>query len=58
MTTYQQTIRTFLDATVNAIDDRFGDGYAKKNPALVGACIQAMADAVDPVETEPRQVQK
>ena len=28
---------------VEAIDDVFGDGYAKKNPELVGRIIQANA---------------
>jgi hypothetical protein len=32
-----------LLTTVEAIDDVFGDGYAKKNPELVGRIIQANA---------------
>lgn len=31
----------FLDAAVEKIDATFGKGYAKANPALVGAYIQA-----------------
>jgi hypothetical protein len=32
-----------LQKAVEAIDDKFGNGFAKKNPALVGAYIQAAA---------------
>lgn len=37
------TIAEYLDRAVAAIDEKFGDGYAKANPALVGAFIQACA---------------
>lgn len=35
----------YLDAAVNAIDKKLGDGYAKKSPELVGAFMQAAATA-------------
>ena len=33
----------FLLAAKSMIDHTFGDGFADKNPALVGACVQASA---------------
>ena len=33
----------FLDAAVKKIDGAFGAGFAKANPALVGALVQASA---------------
>jgi hypothetical protein len=33
----------FLDAAVAKIDATFGKGYAKANPVLIGAMIQASA---------------
>lgn len=35
------TVDVYLSEAVERIDRRFGDGYAAKNPALVGAFIQA-----------------
>lgn len=32
-----------MDEGVDVIDEMFGDGYAKKNPVLLGAFIQAYA---------------
>lgn len=37
------TIAEYLSHAVKHIDEQFGDGYAKKNPELVGAFIQASA---------------
>ncbi|MDX1943760.1 MAG: hypothetical protein SFU86_00005 [Pirellulaceae bacterium] len=37
------TAATYLSEAMLAIDKRFGDGYAKENPALVGSFIQACA---------------
>jgi hypothetical protein len=31
----------FFDAAVDKIDDTFGKGFAKSNPALIGALVQA-----------------
>ncbi|MEO1150307.1 MAG: hypothetical protein AAFW83_04870 [Pseudomonadota bacterium] len=33
----------FLVAAKSAIDHVFGEGYAERNPMLVGACVQASA---------------
>ncbi len=33
----------FLDAAVNKIDATFGAGFARANPVLIGAMIQASA---------------
>jgi len=33
----------FLQAARSMIDHTFGDGFAAKNPGLVGACVQASA---------------
>lgn len=33
-------MKEHIEMTVEAIDDLFGDGYAKKNPELVGRLIQ------------------
>lgn len=33
-------IKEHLELVLGAIDDVFGDGYAKKNPELVGRLIQ------------------
>lgn len=37
------TVGHWLQQAVDQIDKTFGDGYAKKNPALVAAFIQAAA---------------
>jgi hypothetical protein len=37
------TAAEYLDAAVKAIDARFGKGYAKAHPELVGAFIEASA---------------
>ena len=37
------TIADYMAHAVKYIDDAFGPGYAKENPALVGAVIQASA---------------
>lgn len=37
------TVGHWLRQSVDEIDATFGDGYAKKNPALVAAFIQAAA---------------
>lgn len=37
------TVGHWLQQSVEQIDATFGDGYAKKNPALVAAFIQAAA---------------
>ena len=34
------TAHTYLRDAVRSIDDKFGDGYAENNPALVGAYMQ------------------
>ena len=34
-------VEEFLDAAVNGIDYKFGKGYAKEHPELVGAYIQS-----------------
>lgn len=36
-----KTVAEYLDSAVEAIDAKFGDGYATKNPALVSAFLQA-----------------
>lgn len=37
------TIKQYLTQAVQHIDDVFGPDYARKNPALVAACVQAQA---------------
>lgn len=37
------TADTYLGAAIKYIDKRFGKGYAKKNPQLVGAFMQTAA---------------
>jgi len=37
------TANTYLRKAIESIDNAFGEGYAKKNPVLVGAFIQAAA---------------
>lgn len=37
------TARVYLAKAVTAIDEEFGEGYAKSNPELVGAFIQSCA---------------
>jgi hypothetical protein len=37
------TINAYLSDVVEALDKRFGEGYAAANPALVGAMVQACA---------------
>ena len=41
-----------LQDAVNAIDDVFGEGYAKKNPELVGSLVRSsrIDSAVDTAE--------
>lgn len=36
-------VEGWLDIAVAAIDAKFGSGYAKANPVLVGAYVQAAA---------------
>lgn len=38
-----QNVGDYLAEAINAIDNKFGHGYAKQNPVLVGAFIQACA---------------
>ena len=33
----------FFEASVAMIDERFGDGFARANPALIGSLVQASA---------------
>ena len=33
----------FFEASVAMIDERFGDGFAKANPALIGSLVEASA---------------
>jgi hypothetical protein len=37
------TIKQYLHQAVESIDDVFGKDYARKNPDLVAACVQAQA---------------
>ena len=37
------TTDTYFRRMVRIIDDEFGDGYAKKNPELVGRLVQTCA---------------
>jgi len=37
------TIGQYLSQAEEEIDRRFGEGFAKKNPNLVGACVMAQA---------------
>lgn len=37
------TANEYLMAAIESIDKQFGPGYAKENPELVGAFIQACA---------------
>lgn len=38
-----RTIRQYLYQALEHIDDIFGEGYAHKNPNLVGQCVTAQA---------------
>lgn len=38
-----ETVAAYMREAVKHIDNYFGDGYAKQNPALVAAFIQASA---------------
>jgi hypothetical protein len=38
------TAEEYMRKAVTAIDELFGEGYAKKNPQLVGAFMQTAAD--------------
>jgi hypothetical protein len=37
------TAQTYLTEAIQIIDDKFGEGYAKSHPAIVGAFIQTCA---------------
>jgi hypothetical protein len=37
------TVEVYLIDAIKTIDNQFGEGYAKQNPQLVGAFIQACA---------------
>lgn len=37
------TVQLYLSEAIEIIDKQFGEGYAEKNPSLVGAFIQACA---------------
>ena len=37
------TVEVYLFRAVRLLDDQFGDGYAAKNPNLVGQLVSAMA---------------
>lgn len=39
-------VEQWLDTAVAVIDGRFGDGYARNNPSLVGAFVTACAAQV------------
>lgn len=41
------TVGTYLSQARRMIDDEFGPGFAEKNPALVGAFIQAATSYVN-----------
>jgi hypothetical protein len=42
-TTEELGIGGAFDAAVQLIDERFGEGYAKKNPTLLGSTMAEMA---------------
>ena len=42
----QGTVQGWLDLAVTSIDDKFGDGFAKANPGLVAAFVNACAAQV------------
>lgn len=37
------TVVTYLNHIVDTLDDKFGKGYAKNNPLLVGMLVQSCA---------------
>lgn len=39
-----QTIKQYLFQAEAAIDEVFGEGFAKENPGLVGDCVKAQAE--------------
>ena len=41
------TAAVYLRAAVDAIDEKFGEGYAAKHPELVGAFMQVCAQDFD-----------
>lgn len=41
------SVGTYLEQARRMIDEEFGRGFAEKNPALVGACVQAAMSHVN-----------
>lgn len=46
-----ETIKQYLNQAREAIDEVFGSGYARHNPVLVAACVQAQAEDYKAVAT-------
>lgn len=38
-----KTIANYLDDCIQILDERFGEGYAKNNPELLGQMVEACA---------------
>ena len=55
MTPQQATeaMATFTKAALAAVDRELGDGYARRNPALVGTLVACCAGLVGPLHTHP-----
>lgn len=41
-----QTAKAWLEQAVDTLDSRFGEGYARDNPVVLAAQLQAIAAAV------------
>lgn len=59
MTPLQATeaMATFTRAALSAVDREFGDGYARRNPALVGTLVACCAGLVAPPHIHPHTAQ-
>lgn len=59
MTPQQATeaVTIFTKAALSAVDREFGEGYAKRNPALVGTLVACCAGLVAPLHIHPHNAQ-
>lgn len=53
-----EAMASFTKAALAAVDREFGDGYAKRNRALVGTLVACCTGLVAPLHTPPHTAQE
>lgn len=53
-----EAMAAFTKAALAAVDREFGEGYAKRNPALIGTLVACCAGLVAPLHIYPHNAQE